>query len=83
MLSSKFDFLKDIDRIKSLSSKIDKKITELKPSDEKLVEKLSLEELQDLKKIVGIADFLICKYEDKKEMSEILKHFAEIGRAHV
>ena len=78
MLSSKFDFLKDIDRIKSLSSKIDKKITELKPSDEKLVEKLSIEELQDLKKIVGIADFLICKYEDKKEMSEILKHFAGV-----
>jgi len=37
-----------------------------------------LEELQDLNKIVGIADFMVCKYADKKEIRSILKHFVSI-----
>ena len=45
VLNSKRDFSKDLDRIKSLSSKIDKKISEAKSSDDKNLEKLTLEEL--------------------------------------
>ena len=78
ILNSKRDFTKDIDRIKTLSSKIDKKLSEIKPSDEDKLDKLTLEELQDLNKIVGIADFMLCKYADKKEMHSILKHFVSI-----
>ena len=78
ILNSKRDFTKDIVRIKTLSSKIDKKLSEIKPSDEDKIDKLSLEELQDLNKIVGIADFMLCKYEDKKEMRSILKNFVSI-----
>ena len=71
-LSSKRNFTKDIQRIKDISSKIDKKLFEVKPSDSAKIDKLSLEELQDLDKIVKIADFMMCKYADKKEMSSIL-----------
>ena len=78
ILNSKRDFSKDVNRIKTLSSKIDKKLSEIKPSDEDKLDKLTLEELQDLNKIVGIADFMLCKYEDKKEMRSILKHFVSI-----
>ena len=78
MLNQKRDFSKDVERIKSISSKIDKKLSEVKPSDDSKVDKLSLEELQDLDKIVGIADFMMCKYADKKEMRSILKHFTAI-----
>ena len=78
LLNSKRDFTKDIDRIKTLSSKIDKKLSELKPSDEDKLDKLTLEELQDLNKIVGIADFMLCKYADKKEMRSILQNFVSI-----
>ena len=78
ILNPKRDFTKDIVRIKTLSSKIDKKLSEIKPSDEDKIDKLSLEELQDLNKIVGIADFMLCKYEDKKEMRSILKNFVSI-----
>jgi hypothetical protein len=78
LLNSKRDFTKDIDRIKSLSSKIDKKLSEIKPSDEDKLDKLTLEELQDLNKIVGIADFMLCKYADKKEMRSILQNFVSI-----
>ncbi|ABX12985.1 hypothetical protein [Nitrosopumilus maritimus] len=78
VLNSKRDFSKDIERIKSLSSKIDKKISEVKSSDDKNIEKLTLEELQDLNKIVGIADFMLVKYADKKEMRSILKYFVSV-----
>jgi hypothetical protein len=78
MLNQKRDFSKDVERIKSISSKIDKKLSEVKSSDDSKIDKLSLEELQDLDKLVGIADFMMCKYADKKEMRSILKHFTSI-----
>ncbi len=78
ILNSKRNFSKDIERIRALSSKIDKKISDAKPSDDNKIDKLSLEELQDLNKIVGIADFMLCKYDDKKDMRSILKHFVSI-----
>ena len=78
VLNSKRNFSKDLERIKSLSSKIDKKISEVKSSDDRNIEKLTLEELQDLNKIVGIADFMLVKYADKKEMRSILKYFVSV-----
>lgn len=78
MLNQKRDFSKDIERIKSISSIIDKKLSEVKPSEDSKIEKLTLEDLQDLDKIVGIANFMMCKYADKKEMRSILKHFTSI-----
>ncbi len=78
LLNSKRNFSKDIDRIRTISSKIDKKLSEVKPSDADKIDKLTLEELQDLNKIVGIADFMLQKHADKKEFSSILKHFTSI-----
>jgi len=78
ILNSKRNFSKDIERIRTISSKIDKKLSETKPSNDNKIDKLTLEELQDLNKIVGIADFMLCKYDDKKEMRSILKHFVSI-----
>ena len=78
ILNSKRNFSKDIERIRAISSKIDKKLSAVKPSDEDKIDKLTLEELQDLDKIVGIADFMLCKYADKKEMYSTLKHFVSI-----
>ena len=62
-------------RIRAISSKIDKKLSEIKSSDDSKIDKLTLEELRDLDKIVGIADFMMCKYADKKEMRSILQDF--------
>ena len=78
MLNSKRDFLKDIERIRSLSSVIDKKLSEMKPSDSDKIDKLTLDELQDLDKIAGIADFMLTKYADKKEMCTILQNFTTV-----
>ncbi|MCG3779486.1 MAG: hypothetical protein MT334_00875 [Candidatus Nitrosopumilus limneticus] len=78
MLNSKSNFIKDIERVRSLSSVIEKKLSEMKPSDGYKIDKLTLDELQDLDKIVGIADFMLTKYADKKEMYSILKNFTSI-----
>ena len=72
LLNSNRIFSKDVERIRSISSKIDKKLSAFKLTDEDKIDKLSLEELQDLDKIVGIADFMLCKYADKKDMGSIL-----------
>ena len=57
LLNSKRNFSKDIERIRHISKRIDKKLSEVKSSDVDKIDKLTLEELQDLDKIVGIADF--------------------------
>ena len=67
----------DLDQIKLFSEKIDKKLKSKIPDDSKL-EKLTFEELQDLNKIVGLANFVLCKYEDKKETRSILKYFVSV-----
>ncbi len=79
MLNTRRSLSKDLDRIKSISSKLERKISEAKPSSEKdRLDKLTLEELQDLEKVVGIAKFMLAKYQDKKETRSILKEFVDI-----
>ncbi|WP_299292157.1 hypothetical protein [Nitrosopumilus sp.] len=78
MLNTKRSFSKDLEKIKSISGKLDKKISEAKPSEEGKLDKLTLEELQDLDKVVGLANFMLTKYQDKKEMRSILRGFVDI-----
>lgn len=72
---------KDLEFIHKVSEKIDKKLSQSSSSIDSKIDKLSVEELQDLGKIVGLADFLLCKYDDKKETKEILEHFVSIIRS--
>lgn len=69
---------KDLEFIHKISEKIDKKLTKSQKSIDSKLDKLSVEELQDLSKIVGLADFLLYKYEDKKDTREILDKFVSI-----
>ena len=78
ILKSVRNFSKDLEQIKSISSKIDKKISEISPNNDDSVDKLSYEELQDLHKIAEISNFLLCKYSDKKEMKSILEYFSSV-----
>jgi hypothetical protein len=79
-LKSGRNLSKDLAFIRNISGKIDKKLSQSTMSIDSKIDKLSVEELQDLSKIVGLADFMICKYEDKKETKEILEHFVSIIR---
>ena len=70
---------KDLEFIRGISKKIDRKLAQSKSANIN-VEKLTAEELQDLSKIANLADFLLTKYEDKKEIKEIIEYFASIVR---
>ena len=59
-----------------LRLKIEEKLADETPDN--LTSKLTVEELQDLDKILQISDFMLCKYADKKEMRDILKHYTSI-----
>lgn len=69
---------KDLEFIRTISKKIDRKISQSPRSLDSKIDKLTLEELQDLSKIAGLADFMLAKYEDKKETKSILESFVSI-----
>jgi hypothetical protein len=78
ILKTKRNFPIDLERVRLLSEKIDKKISASKIPDDSKIDKMSFEELQDLNKILGLTDFLLCKYEEKKETRLILAHFVSV-----
>ncbi len=66
--------------IHNISKKVDKKLAQSNTSIDSKIDKLSIEELQDLRKLVGLADFMLCKYADKQETRDILERFVSIIR---
>ncbi len=73
----KREIIKELDRIKNISVKLEQQLTKL-GSDDIKVEQLTLEEIQDLSKLVGIANFMVTKYADKRDVYHIVKDFADI-----
>lgn len=71
------DFKGDAKFVKSVSAKIDMRILREKISQE-TIDKLSVEELMDLNKIVNLADYMLCKYEENKKMKLLLQNFTTI-----
>ena len=69
---------KDFEKIKKISSLVEKKLEEYKHKNDKRIEKLTLEQLQDLNEILRITDFILTKHEAKKEFHSLLKEFVDI-----
>ncbi|HKC79081.1 MAG TPA: hypothetical protein VKB83_03215, partial [Nitrosopumilaceae archaeon] len=56
-------------KIRNISSKIEEKIAQKSPDkDDKFIETLSVEELKDLRQVMMAAEYLLSKYQDKKEL---------------
>lgn len=65
-----------LDKIRNLSSKIEQKIAEKLPDkDDKFIETLSVEELKDLRQVIMAAEYLLSKYQDKKDLKVFLEDF--------
>ncbi len=79
-IKSRRGFSKDLEFVRNISNKIDIKLTKSNISNKSRIDKLSIEELQDIRKIANIADFMLCKYADKKETCSILEYFVSIIR---
>jgi len=69
---------KDFEKIKKISSLVEKKLEEHKNKNNKKIEKLTTEQLQDLNEILRITDFILTKHEAKKEFYSLLKEFVDI-----
>ena len=69
---------KDLGKIKKLSEIVEKKLSKLDKKDEEKIDSLTFEELQDLNQILQLADYVLCKYENKKEVHSVLKDFVGI-----
>ena len=65
-----------LDKIKTLSSKIEQKISQ-KDEDENdsFIETLSVEELKDIRQVMLAAEYLLTKYQDKRDIKEFLQEF--------
>ena len=69
---------KDFEKIKKISSLVEKRLEEHKNKNNKKIEKLTTEQLQDLNEILRISDFILTKHEAKKEFHSLLKEFVDI-----
>jgi hypothetical protein len=76
---SQSDLTGYLDRIKTLSSKIEQKIYQKdKDENDSFIETLSVEELNDIRQVMNAAEYLITKYKDKHDIKAFLEEFIEI-----
>ena len=64
-------------KIQKISGLVEKRLAEL-DSDKKKINQLSVEELQDFNQILRIADYILYKYEHKKEVFSLIKEFVDM-----
>lgn len=71
----------NIERVRSLSALVERQLENTRKSDEKRVSGLGYEELQDLGRLLQIADYLLCKHEGKREIHALLRDFVSMAEA--
>ena len=68
-----------MDKIRILSSKVELKISQKdKDENDAFIETLSVEELKDIRQVIHAAEYLLTKYQDKKEIKSFLQEFVGI-----
>jgi hypothetical protein len=69
---------RDLEWVRRISGLVRKKILDSNPDYEKKLERFSKEELEDLDKLLGVAEQILLKYQHKKEAYVILKEFSDL-----
>jgi len=76
---SQSDLSNHIDKIKTLSSKIEQKLSQKgKDENDSFIETLSVEELKDMRQVMLAAEYLLTKYQDKRDIKVFLQEFIEV-----
>ena len=73
-----WDFTKDLGKVSKISALIEDKISKLDSSDQKKIDSLTFEQLQDFQKLISIANFILTKYEHNKEVYSLFKDFVDM-----
>jgi hypothetical protein len=72
------NFRKELKKIRRISSLVEKKLNQFDKKEERKIEKLTYEELQDLSKLTSIADYILTKHDDNREVYSLLKDFVDM-----
>jgi len=72
------NFTKDLKKIRKFSSLIENKLAQFDKKDENKIKNLTFEQLQDLQQLTSVANFILLKYEDNKEVYSLLKDFVDM-----
>ena len=68
----------DLNEIRNFSKLVNKRLEALNKNNEFKINQLDVDELNDLNKLLQIADYILCSYEEKKELHSILKKFVDV-----
>ncbi len=77
ILSPRRNLKKDLEKVRQLSSKIEGRLHE---SGQSRIDRLSQEQLRDLGEILRLADYILTKHEDKKDLHDLLGEFVAMIR---
>lgn len=72
------NFTKDLKKVTKFSFLVEEKLTQFDQNDKNKVKHLTFEQLQDLHQLLSIANFILLKYEDNKEVYSLLKDFVDM-----
>jgi len=68
----------DLSEIRNFTKLVNKRLEALNKNNEFKINQLDVDELNDLNKLLQIADYILCSYEEKKELHSILKNFVDV-----
>jgi len=68
----------DLSEIRNFTKLVNKRLEALNKNNEFKINQLDVDELNDLNKLLQIADYILCSYEEKKELHSILKKFVDV-----
>ena len=68
----------DLVKIRNFSKLVNKRLEELNKNNEFKINQLDVDELNDLNKLLQIADYILCANEEKKDLYSILKKFVDV-----
>ena len=68
----------DLKKVRTFSSIIEKKLSKYDKTQEHKIEMLSFEQLHDLHQLTSIAEYILSKHENNKEVYLLLKDFVDM-----
>ena len=68
----------DLDEIRIFSKFVNNRLEELNKNNKSIINQLGEDELNDLNRLLQIADYILCLHEEKKELHSILKKFVNV-----
>ena len=72
------NFSKDLNKVRKFSSLVEEKLAQFDKNDKSKLKNLTFEQLQDLHQLTSIANFILLKHEDNKEVYSLLKDFVDM-----